>query len=94
MKSGTGELMRWLNLHPMLSSGKSPLGRNEVHFFDTNIYDKSHCKLIEYAKLFPVQYNLNYTNQKRVLVASEKSVTFDKSPSYIRNKVIRNFTFL
>ena len=33
MKSGTGVLMRWLNIHPHVQSGRGEDGSNEIHFF-------------------------------------------------------------
>ena len=32
MKGGTGTMMRWLNEHPQLRSGRGPNNENEVHF--------------------------------------------------------------
>ena len=89
MKSGTGELMKWLNLHPQLSSGKGLSGENEMHFF-TKIYhhdlssfetlnsSTGHAMLNRYwqtyLRLFP-SFSLE---------ESKFQYTFDKSPDYIR----------
>lgn len=89
MKSGTGELMKWLNLHPQLSSGKGKSGENEMHFF-TKIYEQYLSNLDaqnrptndlmqsryweSYLRLFP-----SFSHKE-----SNYRYTFDKSPDYIR----------
>ncbi len=75
MKSGTGELMKWLNMHPMLISGKGKGNSNEIHYFGSDEYDKSICKSMDYIKHFP-DFD-HFTNNRKF--------TFDKSPDYMRS---------
>ncbi len=75
MKSGTGELMKWLNMHPMLVSGKGKDNSNEIHYFGGDKYSKSVCKHKDYIMHFPTFNSIE----------NKKIITFDKSPDYIRN---------
>lgn len=65
MKSGTGELMNWLNLHPLMQSGKGVDGRREVHFFGSPNFDKSTCPLLDYICHFSIS-NKVLANAKAV----------------------------
>ena len=77
MKSATGALMRYLNLHPALISGKRilPHGklRNEVHYFD-QCSAENRCNWIDYMHFFPRQNIEDLPSIK---------MTFEKTPSYI-----------
>jgi hypothetical protein len=84
MKSGTGELLKLLNFHPNLTSGKGLNNKNEIHFFknNNNILETKNNdslkylnKIKEYSNFFP---NFN-------LVQAKQIHTFDKSPDYIRS---------
>ena len=75
MKSGTGELMKWLNMHPMLVSGKGNDNSNAIHYFGGDKYSKSVCKHKDYIMHFPTFNSIE----------NKKIITFDKSPDYIRN---------
>lgn len=81
MKGGTGAMMRYLNLHPALMSGKRilPYGKlkNEVHYFDQCGSDKS-CHWIRYINFFPTQNLEDFPHLK---------MTFEKTPSYIASKI-------
>ena len=72
MKSGTGELMKWLNIHPLLRSGSGDGGKNEVHFFQEQLPGGSWQ---QYAARFP----------RGSIARGEYG--FDKSPDYIRSPV-------
>ena len=88
MKSGTGELLKLLNFHPYLVSGVSNDGKREVHFFDNKrLYNSSKCRLIEYIKSFPVKYSRKFISNKYHIIPNIKSLSFDKTPSYIKQKV-------
>ena len=87
MKAGTGELMKWLNLHPNLESGKGVNGKNEIHFFgsssssadsDSNEGLGLECPWVKYAMHFPSQSQNSLSTQSIVH-------SFDKSPDYMRN---------
>lgn len=75
MKSGTGELMKWLNMHPMLISGKGKYNSNEIHYFGSEEYYQSICKPMDYIMHFP---NFDHTT-------NNIKFTFDKSPDYMRS---------
>jgi hypothetical protein len=84
MKCGTGELMKLLNIHPQLVSGKGLQGENEMHFFTDVVAgnenrrnsryqtENSTVMLTDYIQMFP------YLDKSTTL-------TFDKSPDYIRS---------
>jgi len=74
MKSGTGALLRWLEKHPHLQSGKGADNTNEIHFFGRN-YEAAECKWSAYAQHFP---RMSYKRASQVY-------TFDKSPDYMRD---------
>ena len=88
MKSGTGELMRWLDRHPFLKVGKGKLlekdkvfETNEVHYFG-EAYLKSTCKWLSYLHFFP-----DFGLVDDSLESSIKNIyTFEKSPDYIRSE--------
>lgn len=86
MKSGTGELMKWLNVHPSLISGKAKDGKREIHFFTGNLSKSSNCLWMDYIKFFPVDHYKSKADS--IINPGSKMVTFDKSPDYIRNKVV------
>lgn len=77
MKSGTGELMKWLAYHPFLQLGQGQgrggsKGGREMHFF-TGQSNAFHAP--QYASLFPE------LSEQRAAV----TYTFEKSPDYIRH---------
>jgi hypothetical protein len=89
MKCGTGELMKWLQLHPKLALGTGAGDKREVHFFTSTAHSSqdenkkttsegncsiSPSKLLEYAQYFPA-----FTAQQ-----AREVYTFEKSPDYIR----------
>jgi len=88
MKSGTGELMRWLNLHPLMQSGSSDKGRRkEVHFFGSANFDQSTCPLLDYIHHFSVTERvLSNARQGTKSKPYMNVFMFDKSPNYIRDK--------
>lgn len=90
MKSGTGELMKWLRFHPKLRVGKGTNNRREIHFFTPltynaeyfdQFYNKSEKYLSEISK---------YANHFPLFTSSEAEslYTFEKSPDYIRNPAV------
>lgn len=85
MKSGTGELMKWLNIHPSLISGKSQEGKREIHFFTGKLNSSSDCLWMDYIKMFPVDHHKDKVDS--TIIPNYRMITFDKSPDYIRNKV-------
>lgn len=88
MKSGTGELMKWLDRHPFLQVGKGKLiendkeiETNEVHYFGEN-FTKSTCKWLSYLQFFP-----DFGEVSETLDSSIREIyTFEKSPDYIRSE--------
>eukprot|EP01041_Mallomonas_annulata_P006109 gene6109-12368_t len=102
MKAGTGALMKWLNLHPYLMSGKGSEGKREIHFFGQQ-YEEAQCKVCEYAKHFVVYKGQKRKTQTQTQTDSQQTpvktggnrlrpvdvdrlYTFDKSPDYMRDR--------
>lgn len=92
MKCGTGELMKWLELHPNLAVGSGVNNKREVHYFTSPLH-KHHTQsnntvsaqdtapskdtaLVEYASFFP-----EFTATEAM-----QQYTFEKSPDYIRDR--------
>jgi hypothetical protein len=94
MKCGTGELMKWLQLHPKLALGTGNGDQREVHYFTSalssnargpnhavNITTPGANDVIHPVKLLDyVQFFPAFTPEE----AREK-YTFEKSPDYIRD---------
>lgn len=79
MKAGTGELMRQLNRLPNIQSGKGLQNQKEIHFFDNNA---------NFEQSFSNQWYISYIKRFPVVISNTTTttiMTFDKSPSYIRN---------
>lgn len=84
MKSGTGELMKWLELHPYLKVIRGAGGKRESHFFTRGLDTSPNAaKPTQRAALL-----MNYT--KYLPLFSEEQArsvyTFEKSPDYMRDK--------
>ena len=73
MRSGTGALMRALNRHPRLRSGRGEGGGREVHFFSSLRKDE---ELHDYVYRFPLLPEAEARGMQ----------FFDKSPDYMRSK--------
>ena len=87
MKAGTGALMKWLNTHPHIQSGEgTSSGRKralrEVHFFDRLQATQNPCPTHGQHKTCDAQYcaATDYLD-----AFASDTITFDKTPSYIRN---------
>ena len=87
MKSGTGELMKWLDRHPYLKAGKGKIiendkiiETNEVHYFG-EAYTKATCKWLSYLQYFP-NYGMGETLESSI----KEIYTFEKSPDYMRSE--------
>lgn len=87
MKSGTGELMKWLDRHPYLKSGKGKIiendkiiETNEIHYFG-DAYTKATCKWLSYLQYFP-NYGIGETLESSI----KEIYTFEKSPDYMRSE--------
>jgi hypothetical protein len=88
MKSGTGELMKWLDRHPNLKVGKGKvienekaIETNEVHFFG-DAFTKSTCKWLSYLQFFP-----DFGETIETVDSSIRNIyTFEKSPDYVRSE--------
>lgn len=87
MKGGTGAMMKRLNEHPMLQSGKGDDDANEVHYFTKVVGGKgnsdssaSQCPWLSYARHFSVIPPPAPENGQALVPLS-----FDKSPDYIRS---------
>lgn len=97
MKSGTGELMRWLNLHPFMQSGEGEGGRREVHFFGSTHLDQSPCPLLDYVRFFPVSdQKLANTKRSTTVPSTSKEVTGLSSESgslFDANRTIQPLPF-
>lgn len=95
MKSATGELMKWLDLHPFLKMGNGDDGKNEVHFFSRSIAHtideqslqmnrggqsaSSHVNRMEVARRYVEYFPLLNENEAASIY------TFEKSPDYMRD---------
>ena len=73
MRSGTGALLRALNRHPRLRSGRGEGGGREVHFFSSLRKDE---ELHDYVYRFPLLPEAEARGMQ----------FFDKSPDYMRSK--------
>lgn len=80
MKSGTGELMKWLHYHPLLALGTRDKQHHEIHYFD-QFKDTNKPTLHEYISYFPM-FSTKQTSFQ---------YTFEKSPSYIRSKKVLTY---
>jgi hypothetical protein len=81
MKCGTGELMKWLDLHPYLKVIGGPNNKRESHFFSRGLPEELRTNpnrndiLRAYAKQLPLLS----------LEDAAKLYTFEKSPDYLRS---------
>lgn len=81
MKCGTGELMKWLELHPFLRVISGSTGKRESHFFtrEMSIELRQNPRrsdvLREYGEHLPALTTLE----------ASQIYTFEKSPDYLRN---------
>jgi len=87
MKSGTGELMKWLDRHPYLKAGKGKIiendkiiETNEIHYFG-EAYTKATCKWLSYLQYFP-NFGVGETLESSI----KEIYTFEKSPDYMRSE--------
>ena len=85
MKSGTGALMKQLNQLPHILSGKSITGKNELHFFGNEQYNNLKCPWQEYIQHFHIPSSSSSSSYKQ---SNTNTITFEKSPNYIRDKHI------
>ncbi|KAJ1440541.1 P-loop containing nucleoside triphosphate hydrolase protein [Ochromonadaceae sp. CCMP2298] len=95
MKSGTGELMKWLQVHPQIESGKGTSGegeKREIRFFTQhNTHGDSlgdHGNSIgNSTQTHTGQSAHHYAQHFRAMSLPEAQnvYTFDKSPDYIRS---------
>jgi hypothetical protein len=85
MKSGTGELMKWLHYHPFLRTGSSK-GKREMHFFTrANIQQKLQDSASAHSLL---SVALQYADSFPELDEAETGTVymFEKSPDYLRDE--------
>lgn len=81
MKCGTGELMKWLELHPFLKVISGSTGKRESHFFTREMSmelrqnPRRSDVLREYGEHLPALTTMEAT----------QIYTFEKSPDYLRN---------
>lgn len=87
MKSGTGELMKWLNYHPHLKSGRTDSQKNELHFFGQH-FSESKCPMQSYLDNFESSFRVSHFDTALMSKKASSSAIFgfDKSPDYIRDK--------
>jgi len=70
MKSGTGLLMKAMNQHGGVVSGRGEHGGREIHFFGST---RGRANISDYARRFPL------------MDEGDLRITFDKSPDYMRS---------
>ena len=85
MKSGTGALMKQLNQLPNILSGKSITGKNELHYFGSEQYNSLKCPWQDYIQHFHIPSSSSSSSYKQ---SNTNTITFEKSPNYIRDKHI------
>lgn len=90
MKSGTGELMKWLNLHPQCISGRGigaykEEAENEMHFFTEHYVDTESVTANRFAYVDMFSNMIPRAGSTLGEALSSPIQSFDKSPDYIRS---------
>lgn len=98
MKSGTGELMKWLQLHPFLRLNAPVNNKRESHFFssigvDSMFKEFSPTSTQHDQQKHSMDYRELAANYSRIFPSffvsdAELLYTYEKSPDYIRSPAI------
>lgn len=86
MKCGTGEMMKWLQLHPLLrvGKGKTKINERETHYFTRHISQQT---IYNNSNVYKADLLRNYLEHFPFFTLKESKTlyNFEKSPDYIRS---------